>query len=69
MNKGKIINQVYVYGVPEKGEALKNYTDSMRSAKQEAISSMEKTRVPREYEEMVRDYFSYNLQEAEEDNE
>ena len=34
----------------------------MRNAQQEAISSMEKTRVPREYEEMVRDYFSYNLE-------
>ena len=44
-------------GVPEKGEALVEYSDVVRSAKQDAAGSLARDKIPREYEDMVKTYF------------
>lgn len=55
--RGKILHQMFFYGVPEKGEALEEYRSLASAAKQEAVGSLAKTKVPREYEQMVKKYF------------
>ena len=57
VSRGAILHQMFVYGVPEKGEALEAYTNIARAAKQEAANSLARNRVPREYEELVKSYF------------
>ena len=56
--KGQILNQRWIYGVPEKGEAQREYTNDVRSARDDAMTSLAKNRIPREYEERVKKYFS-----------
>ena len=70
ISEGRILQQVFVKGVPEKGEALVAYGSITKAAKQEAASSLARDRIPKEYEEMVKKYFdSIELQEnAEESN-
>jgi hypothetical protein len=57
INKGTILHQLFVAGVPEKGDALAEYVDVVRSAKQLAAGSLARDQVPREYETMVKTYF------------
>jgi len=57
INQGKIVNQTFVYGVPEKGEALEEYINTVQAAKQDATSALSRSKVPREYEDMVKNYF------------
>ena len=57
VNKGKILNQLYVYGVPEKGEVTEEYVNAVRAAQQDATSSLARNKVPREYEDAVKGYF------------
>ena len=57
LGKGKILHQLFVSGTPEKGEALVEYTDVARAAKQQAASSLAREKIPREYENIVKDYF------------
>lgn len=56
--KGKILNQMWVYGTPEKGDARKEYSAEVRNAKEDAMSSLARNPVPKEYEDMVKSYFS-----------
>jgi hypothetical protein len=57
ISEGRILQQIFVKGVPEKGEALVAYGSITKAAKQEAASSLARDRIPREYEEMVKKYF------------
>jgi hypothetical protein len=57
IGEGKTLQEMYVYGVPEKGDAPSAYRDATKAASQEAASSLSKTRVPREMESMVKEYF------------
>jgi len=57
INQGKIVNQLSVYGVPDTGEAREEYTGAVLSAKQAAAGALARSKVPREYENMVRNYF------------
>ena len=57
VGKGTVLQQLFVAGVPEKGEALVEYTDVLRSAREEAAGSLARETVPREYESMVKTYF------------
>ncbi len=57
LNKGKILQQLFVSGVPEKGEAVAEYTDVVESARKQAASSLAKDKIPREYESLVKSYF------------
>lgn len=57
ISQGKIINHMFVQGLPEKGEASEDYVNAVQSARQEATSSLARDKVPREYEEMVKNYF------------
>ncbi len=66
MQKGKILNQRWIYGVPEAGDAQREYTNEIRSAKEDAMNSLAKSKVPREYEEHVKQYFS-NLEPQDKD--
>ena len=54
---GRLLHQIFVSGVPEKGEAPAEYSDALKSARQEAASSLARDRIPREYEGMVKTYF------------
>lgn len=63
VNKGKILHQLFVSGVPEKGEALVEYAEVVKTAKREAASSLARDRIPREYEGMVKRYFDSLEQE------
>ena len=58
VGKGSIINQRWVQGVPDKGDAVNDYSSAVRAARDQALDSLAKTRVPREYEEQVKRYFS-----------
>ena len=57
LNRGTILNQLFVKGVPERGEATSEYADVARAARQHAASSLAQDKIPREYEEMVKKYF------------
>jgi RNA polymerase-interacting CarD/CdnL/TRCF family regulator len=57
LNKGKILQQLFVSGVPEKGEAVAEYSDVVESARKQAASSLAKDKIPREYESLVKSYF------------
>ena len=57
VSEGRILQQVFVKGVPEKGEALVAYGELTKAAKSEAAGALAKDQVPREYEEMVKQYF------------
>lgn len=57
INKGKILHEIMVYGVPEKGESSTEYASIVEAAKQHAASSLSKDKIPREYEDMVKTYF------------
>lgn len=57
INKGRILHQIFVKGVPEKGEARVEYTDAVRAAKQDATGYLARDTIPREAEEMVKKYF------------
>jgi len=57
VNQGKILHQLFVSGIPEKGEAAVEYSDVVQAAKQQAASSLARDRIPREYEDMVKTYF------------
>lgn len=57
INKGKILHELFISGVPDKGEALAEYSDVVRAAKQEAAGSLARDKVPREYEDAVKTYF------------
>ena len=57
INKGRILHQLFVSGVPDKGEALAEYADMVRAAQQHAAGSLARDRIPREYENMVKAYF------------
>lgn len=57
MQQGKILHQLFISGVPDKGEALTEYSDVLKSARQEAASSLARDRIPREYEGMIKTYF------------
>lgn len=57
INQGKVLHQLFVSGIPEKGEAAAEYSDVVQAAKQHAASSLARDRIPREYEDMVKTYF------------
>lgn len=57
INKGQVLQQLFVAGVPDKGDALAEYTEVVRSARQQAADSLSREQIPREYEEMVKQYF------------
>ena len=57
INKGKILHELFVSGVPEKGEASSEYSDIVKAAKQDAAGSLARDKVPREYEDAVKTYF------------
>lgn len=57
LNKGKTLQQLFVSGVPDKGDAVAEYTDVVESARKQAASSLAKDKVPREYESLVKSYF------------
>ena len=68
INKGKILHQLFISGVPEKGEAFTEYVDVVRAAKEHAAGSLARDRIPREYEDMVKTYFdSLDLEKPNED--
>ena len=57
IQQGKILHQLFISGVPDKGEALTEYSDAVKAARQEAASSLARDRIPREYEGMIKTYF------------
>ncbi len=57
INQGKILQQLFVSGVPEKGDAAAEYASVVEAAKRHAASSLARDKVPREYEDMVKTYF------------
>lgn len=57
INKGRILHQLFVSGVPEKGDAPAEYAEVIQAARQHAASSLARDQVPREYEAMVKAYF------------
>jgi hypothetical protein len=57
LGEGAILNQIFVQGLPEKGEFPEAYTSAALAAKQDAAGALARNRVPREYEEMVKGYF------------
>lgn len=57
MNRGKILQEVFVTGTPEKGDAPVEYTEIVKAARQQAASSLARDRIPQEYEDMVKGYF------------
>jgi hypothetical protein len=57
MSEGKVLQQLFVSGVPDKGEALVEYVDLARSARQEAAGYLARDPVPLEAEKMVKQYF------------
>jgi hypothetical protein len=70
INKGKILHQLFISGIPEKGEARVEYADVVESAKQHAANSLARDRIPREYEDIVKSYFdSIELQKQNDVNE
>jgi hypothetical protein len=58
VGEGKILHQIFVKGVPEKGEASVDYQKVSRAARQEAANSLAQDKIPREYEDMVKQYFN-----------
>ena len=57
VRQGRVLHQMFVSGVPEKGEALTEYSEALESARQDAASSLARDRIPREYEGMIKTYF------------
>jgi hypothetical protein len=57
IQEGRIIQQVLVQGVPDKGEALVEYVEVVESARQQAAAALARERIPREYEDSVKAYF------------
>ena len=56
-SRGKILHELFVTGVPEKGEAIQEYADLLHAAREDAAGALARDKVPREYEEMVKRYF------------
>lgn len=57
INKGKILHELFVSGVPQKGEALREYSVAVGAARQHAANALAREKIPREYERMVKRYF------------
>ena len=57
LGRGKILRHMFVQGTAEAGDAPNEYYDAVRSARQEAADSLANNRVPREYEDTVKNYF------------
>lgn len=57
LNKGKILHELFVAGVPEKGDARREYSDLMDAAREDAAGALARDKIPLEYETMVKQYF------------
>ncbi len=57
IKKGRILHQIFVSGVPEKGAARSEYVEVTRAAKDHAAGYLSREKIPREAEEMVKKYF------------
>ncbi|MFT5242067.1 MAG: hypothetical protein ACI9X0_003056 [Kiritimatiellia bacterium] len=57
LHKGKILHELFVAGVPEKGEARREYADMVQAARDQAAGALARDKIPLEYETMVKTYF------------
>lgn len=57
VGEGRTLQEMHVYGVPEKENVSAEYREAAKSASQAATSSLSNSRVPREMESRVKGYF------------
>ncbi len=56
--KGKIVGQFLVDGEQVRGEATEEFVELIRAAERDATDTVNRNRIPRQYQKAVKDYFS-----------
>ena len=57
LERGRILQQLLVPGVPDRGESRDEYSEVVRAARQHAAGALAGDDVPREYQDVVKGYF------------
>ena len=57
LGRGRILQQLLVPGVPDRGESRDEYSEVVRAARQHAAGALAGDDVPREYQDVVKGYF------------
>lgn len=57
VNQGKVLQELFVSGIPDKGDAANEYAEIIQAARQGAASALARDRVPRDCQDAVKSYF------------
>ncbi|NOZ24297.1 MAG: hypothetical protein GXP25_24740 [Planctomycetes bacterium] len=72
LDKGEILGSIFVRGMPKKGKALVEYSEVVKSARDDAADALSKEEIPPGYKGLIKDYFDSidpkKIPKAEEDH-